>query len=298
MFTACPSVSLLLSEVLLPGNRQDREKLGSRLIFSSTLTYRHDNFRGNRPVFKDQFEVLMLLMGELLRWFLDRRVLLIGRQSASSDVVRQRPLGRNRSAPARGTRKLLGQATVLKTTITPGSKPRRPAGAHGGGKMSNSRVAVFAELSMGLVGPEDVIVPLMASLSYTCSDPYAVKMAFHVGADKPVEWILARDLLAAALHAREGIGDVRAWPSVAAPGPAARGGAAAGHRAGERILNISMTSPFGHAQFQAGAADIERFLQRTYNVVPEGRETAFLNFDAELTELLSQALRTCQLARA
>jgi hypothetical protein len=145
--------------------------------------------------------------------------------------------------------------------------------------MNNSRVAVSAELNMGLVGAEHTIVPLMASLHYTCQDPYAVKMAFHVGTDEPVEWTLARDLLAAALNSREGIGDVQAWPSVA-PGDAMDGAG---------ILNISMTSPFGHAQFEAPAAAVASFLNRTYRIVPAGRESLFVNFDAELAELLSQA---------
>lgn len=147
--------------------------------------------------------------------------------------------------------------------------------------MNNSRVAVSAELSLGLVGPEHTIVPLMASLHYTCQDPYAVRMAFHVGTDEPVEWTLARDLLAAALHAREGIGDVRAWPS-AAPGDPADGD-------GTGILNISMTSPFGHAQFEAPAAAVASFLRRTFRIVPAGQESLFIDFDAELTQLLSQA---------
>ncbi len=150
---------------------------------------------------------------------------------------------------------------------------------------NKSRAAVSAELGLGLVGPEHTIVPLMASLYYSCADPYAVKMAFHVGTDEPVEWTLARDLLAAALLAREGIGDVRAWPSAASADPAAAVGAAAG----QKILNIAMTSPFGHAQFQASAAAVEAFLARTYQLVPEGEESDYLDFDAELTELLSQA---------
>ena len=60
---------------------------------------------------------------------------------------------------------------------------------------SNSRTAVSAELGLGLVGPEHAIVPLIASLYYSCQDPYAVKIAFHVGPDEPVEWTLARDLV-------------------------------------------------------------------------------------------------------
>src|SRR5690349_4970265 len=108
---------------------------------------------------------------------------------------------------------------------------------------SNGRTAVSAELGVGLVGPEHTIVPLMASLSYSCHDPYAVTIAFHVGTDEPVEWTLARDLLAAALHSREGIGDVQVWSSAAA------GDGLAG--TGQKVLNIAMTSPFGHAEFEA-----------------------------------------------
>ena len=119
-------------------------------------------------------------------------------------------------------------------------------------------------------------MPLMASLHYSCQDPYAVKIAFHVGTDEPVEWTLARDLIAASLHSHEGIGDVQAWPS-----------AASEH--GPKTLNISMTSPFGHAQFEASAAAIETFLARTYELVPEGDESEYMDFDAELTDLLSQA---------
>jgi Streptomyces sporulation and cell division protein, SsgA len=146
---------------------------------------------------------------------------------------------------------------------------------------SNGRTAVSAELGLGLVGPDHTIAPLMASLYYSCHEPYAVKMAFHVGTDEPVEWILARDLLAAALHSRAGVGDVQAWPSAASAEEEAG--------LGPKILNISMTSPFGHAQFEASAAAIEAFLARTYQLVADGQESAYMDFDAELAELLSQA---------
>jgi hypothetical protein len=147
--------------------------------------------------------------------------------------------------------------------------------------MNNSRVAVSADLSLGLVGPEHTIVPLMASLHYTCQDPYAVKMAFHVGTDEPVEWALARELLAAALHAPEGIGDVQAWPSAAPGDPAGQDEAG--------ILNIAMTSPFGHAQFEAPAEAVASFLRQTFQIVPAGQESLFIDFDTELADLLSQA---------
>lgn len=154
--------------------------------------------------------------------------------------------------------------------------------------MSSSRTAISAELGIALVGPEGTLVPLMASLYYSCNEPYAVRMAFHVGTDKPVEWTLARELLAAALHSREGIGDVQAWPSVTSidageDGPDGQGAF------DYQILNLAMTSSFGQAQFEIGARDIEEFLHRTFAVVPVGQEPSYLDFDAELNELLSQA---------
>ena len=153
--------------------------------------------------------------------------------------------------------------------------------------MSSNPFEFSAELGLGLVGPERTIVPLTAGLSYNCADPYAIRMAFEVGTDEPVEWILARDLLAAALHGSEGLGDVRAWPSAASCDPdiMAMGGGAAG----PAILNIAMSSPYGQAQFEVSAKAIEDFLQRTYELVAIGQESSYLNFDAELTDLLSQA---------
>src|ERR1019366_3096870 len=136
-----------------------------------------------------------------------------------------------------------------------------------GQTMNSSRTEVSAELGLGLVSPENTIVPLMAGLSYTSADPYAVRMAFDVGTDKPVEWILARDPPAGIV------------PDVSTMGAGARHG----------ILNIAMSSPFGQAQFEVSAQAIGTFLERTYRVVPAGQESGYLDFDAELTELLSQA---------
>ena len=43
------------------------------------------------------------------------------------------------------------------------------------------------------------------------------------------------------------------------------------------------------AAFEASAAAFETFLARTYELVPEGDEPEYMDFDFELTELLSQA---------
>lgn len=147
---------------------------------------------------------------------------------------------------------------------------------------SINRDTVSARQDLLLVGPDDVIVPLTAGLSYSRQDPYAVRVSLDVSLDEPVVWVFDRDLLAAALHGPEGIGDVRAWPSAPAP---------AGEEAGswEKILNIVLGPPSECARFEASAAGIEAFLARTYELVPAGQESACLNLDAELSELLSQA---------
>ena len=135
----------------------------------------------------------------------------------------------------------------------------------------NSSATVAAELGLRLVVPEHGRVPLTASLYYRGDDPYAIRMAFHVGMDYPVEWIFARDLLAAGLSGPAGEGDVRLWPSV---------------EPDRSVLNISLSSPYGQAQFEAPLAALTRFLLRTFEVVPEGREEEFIDTQDELNDLL------------
>jgi len=150
--------------------------------------------------------------------------------------------------------------------------------------MSNiNRGTVSARQALRLAGPDHVMVPLTAGLYYSRQDPYAVRMSFDVGKDEPVEWTFDRGLLTAALHAPEGIGDIRVWPSVA-PAPAGTGAGV-----GQKILNIVLGPPSGYARLKTSAAGIEAFLARTYELVPDGQESACLDLDAELAELLSQA---------
>lgn len=140
----------------------------------------------------------------------------------------------------------------------------------------NSSSTVSAELGFRLVVPQQTIVPLVASLYYSSDDPYAIRIAFHVGLDEPVEWIFARDLLASGAEERDGQGDVSVWPSESATG------------AGQ-VLNIELSSPFGQAHFEAAADEVADFLARTYQAVPAGAETSHVDVDAELTDLLRQA---------
>ncbi len=141
---------------------------------------------------------------------------------------------------------------------------------------SSNRGTVSAGQDFRLIGPDGVIVALKVGLHYGSQDPYAVGMSFDAGTGEPVEWAVSRDLLAAALHTREGIGDVRAWPSVSSAD-------------GKKTLNIVLGPPGGSARFEASAAGIEAFLARTFELVPGGQESDCLGLEAELAELLSQA---------
>jgi hypothetical protein len=139
----------------------------------------------------------------------------------------------------------------------------------------NSSSTVSAELGLRLVVPQQTIVPLVASLYYSKEDPYAIRIAFHVGLDEPVEWIFARELLSSGIEGREGLGDVVVWPAA---------GSADG--TGGSVLNIELSSPFGQAHFEAPLTALTGFLLRTFEVVPAGREGEFIDIEGELNDML------------
>jgi hypothetical protein len=154
----------------------------------------------------------------------------------------------------------------------------------------SSSTTISAELGLKLVVPQQTIVPLVASLYYSGRDPYAVRMAFHVGTDEPVEWIFARDLLAAGIDSRQGDGDVHVWPS--AQSCAETDGLdtiGAAEAADGEVLNIELSSPFGQAHFEAPTQAMAAFLDRTYQIVPEGQESDYIDIETELNDLLRQA---------
>jgi len=136
----------------------------------------------------------------------------------------------------------------------------------------NSSTTVSAELGLRLVVPDRTTVPLLAGLEYAADDPYAIRMAFHVGDGDPVEWIFARELLTVGIVRRAGDGDVQVWP--------------AGPDEDDGTLNLALSSPFGNARFVVPLSPLADFLHRTYKVVPAGREPEFIDIDAELENLL------------
>jgi hypothetical protein len=143
------------------------------------------------------------------------------------------------------------------------------------GLAMNTSSTVSAELGLQLVTPPHTVAPLAGSLFYSRHDPYAVRIAFHVGREEPVEWTFARDLLSRGIQGHRGIGDVQVWPSPEA----------AGDDSG-RVLTIELTSPYGQARFETPAGQVTDFLRRAYQIVPEGEESSHIDLDAELNDLL------------
>jgi hypothetical protein len=134
---------------------------------------------------------------------------------------------------------------------------------------------VSAKLELQVVSSQQTIMPLAASLFYSSEDPYAIRVVFHDGADEPVEWTFARDLLSLGLQERRGPGDVTVWPSAGSDGGAPGS-----------VLNIELCSPFGQAHFEASASRISDFLHRTYQIIPIGEESEHIDFESGLKELL------------
>ncbi|RAY16726.1 SsgA family sporulation/cell division regulator [Actinomadura craniellae] len=132
----------------------------------------------------------------------------------------------------------------------------------------SSSTTVSAELGLRLVVPGRPAVPLLAGLDYASDDPYAIRMTFYVGNDDPVEWIFARELLTVGIVRPVGDGDVRVGPGT------------------DRILHISLSSPFGTALFEVPLAPLADFLHQTYRLVSAGHESEFVDIDVELENLL------------
>jgi hypothetical protein len=137
---------------------------------------------------------------------------------------------------------------------------------------SRHSTTVTCELALQLVVPGDASVPLPVTLSYDANDPYAVHAIFRTGSSEGVEWVFARELLARGSVAPCGDGDVRVWPAAEGSGD---------------TVHIALASPDGEALLAAPAAELVAFVDRTYDVVPEGYESWHLDVDSAIAALLS-----------
>ncbi len=141
-------------------------------------------------------------------------------------------------------------------------------------RMNFFRDPVRSRIVLRLVVPDGPDRPVRADLNYEPTDPYAVRIAFHTGGSDVVEWTFARSLLSDGVTHFVGDGDVQVWPADDADS-ADKGG-----------VCLALSSPTGHALFKAQPPSIVSFLSRTYEVVPTGAESGFVDLDGELAALL------------
>jgi hypothetical protein len=137
--------------------------------------------------------------------------------------------------------------------------------------MRNDHVTLRATAVFDLLAPRCPAVPVRVELRYDTRDPYAVVAAFRTGKAGWVEWVFARDLLADGLIAAAGEGDVRIRPSTDDP----------------EVVMVELSSPSGHAVFEASAQEFADFLDRTYDVVLPGNEHLWVDVDEALSQMIS-----------
>ena len=140
--------------------------------------------------------------------------------------------------------------------------------------MRNDHVTLRSSAVFDLMAPRTPAVPVQVELRYDTRDPYAVIAAFRTGRAGWVEWVFSRDLLADGLLARAGEGDVRIRPASGDP----------------EIVVVELSSPSGHAVFEASAQRLAEFLDASYDVVLPGRETLWMNVDGALDQMISNDL--------
>ena len=140
--------------------------------------------------------------------------------------------------------------------------------------MTPRPTSVSTEVQLRLVVPGAASLPVRAGLRYDVTDPYAVQVLFHTGAQgesEIVEWTFARQLLTDGVSAPVGQGDVQVWP-------------ASGE--GDGIVCLSLSSPSGKALFEVPLPELVDFLGQTYAAIPTGSESDHVDVDAELALLL------------
>ncbi|MEU6236471.1 SsgA family sporulation/cell division regulator [Kitasatospora sp. NPDC047058] len=113
-------------------------------------------------------------------------------------------------------------------------------------------------------------VAVAACLRYDLAEPYAVYLDNHVDLDEPVTWVFARDLLAAGVDTRAGLGDVSVYP---------------GGGAGPATVCIALGGGNDTVVLRAEAAPVKAFLHATERIVPYGSEPRHLDLDGLLLRL-------------
>lgn len=113
-------------------------------------------------------------------------------------------------------------------------------------------------------------ISIRVKLRYDTRDPFAVTAVFPGFGAYELEWIFARELMAAGLICDAGLGDIRFRRSLT----------------DLDSMVVELDSPDGHAEFAVAVEELTDFLNRTYGAVPPGAECRWLDIDCALASLL------------
>ena len=139
-------------------------------------------------------------------------------------------------------------------------------------KQKKTAQVVIENVELGLVDPQGEAASIESDLAFDPSDPYAVTMVFRTGVQE-VRWTVARELLVAGRFEPTGDGDVRVWPCLSPDGRA--------------VVIIELCSHDGEVLVQADSRSVDTFITKMLKSVPDGQESAYINFDDELAQLLA-----------
>ncbi|MEU8691371.1 SsgA family sporulation/cell division regulator [Streptomyces sp. NPDC048665] len=120
---------------------------------------------------------------------------------------------------------------------------------------------------------EGVNLPVLTDLRYDSAEPHSVLMVFNADTDMTVEWEFGRELLVSGLQGLSGIGDVQIWYS---------------EILGYGLLYLSFRSGEEKFLIAASAVVVDEFLERTFEVVPQGKEECFLHTEDRVGRLLGE----------
>jgi len=131
---------------------------------------------------------------------------------------------------------------------------------------------ISQDITMDCVDAAGTVTSLDAALGYDPADPYAVTATFRTAAGSVV-WTFARELLSRGLTTPTGEGDVHIWPCL--------------DSAGRAVVIIELSSPDGELIAQAPTQDVYRFVSRSLALVPAGLESAYVDLDELIVQLLA-----------
>jgi hypothetical protein len=132
--------------------------------------------------------------------------------------------------------------------------------------------ATTLSVTVPLVSGELETEALGGEIRYCTSDPYAVTLHVTTSAG-PVTWTFSRDLLAEGLYDPAGDGDVQVWPCLSTDATA--------------VVIIELHAPRGDALLQTPSRAVAEFVADMYRVVPAGTESAHLDLDTLVGQLLA-----------